>query len=258
MDRQDSGTSALSTPATSGTAGGSAPSRPSQPPPGASPHMPHGSPAPQQQQGGGGRGGPPPPSYREYDERKPLKRDLRREEEYQTIDHDYPNDNDYEDKPKEVSGMHRLIFIITRLLAWACAGLIILVGIAQWFEYLSIDNLHVSTYVVASYLIFFGLLFVMSELTDWGLRTYFGLLFSYTGRGLAYIFVGSLCFGMADERYWPLGLAVGCSLLGVGVMLIFVGWAFAGLPPLEPFCHSSVRHVGADEEDEEKRYRRDY
>jgi hypothetical protein len=222
--------------------------------------MSYGSPAPQHGGGGGaGRtGGPPPPSYREYDERKPLKRDLKRDEEYQTIDHDYPNDDDYEDKPKEVTGMQRLIFILTRLLAWACSGLCILVGIAQWFEYLSIDDLHISTYVVASYLIFFGLLFILCELTDWGLRTYFGLLFSYTGRGLAYIFVGSLCFGMADERYWPLGLAAGCSLMGVGVLLIFAGWAFSGLPPLEPFCHSSVRQVGADEEAEKMRYRRDY
>lgn len=197
-----------------------------------------------------------PPSYHEYDERKPLRPELRREEDkYQAID--YPNDDDYDDKPKEMSGMHRLIFICTRLIAWACSGLIILVGIAQWFEFFSIDNLRVSTYVVASYLIFFGLLFILCELTDWGLRTYFGLLFSYTGRGLAYIFVGSLCFGMADERYWPLGLAVGCTLLGVGGLLIFVGWAFSDLPPLEPFCHSSVRQI-AKEEDEERRYRRDY
>lgn len=248
---------APSNPPSSGGGGGNEqqrpPSRPTQPPPAGSPQVAHGSPAPQQ----GGRGGPPPPSYREYDERKPLKRDLRRDEEYKTIDRDVYDDDD--EQPKEVSGMNRLIFILTRLIAWACSGVMILVGVAQWFEYLSIDNLHVSTYVVASYLILFGLLFMLCELTDWGLRTYFGLLFSYTGRGLAYIFCGSLCFGMANERYWPLGLAAGCSLLGVGVVLIFVGWAFSGLPPLEPFCHSAVRRLGAhDDDDEEKHYRRDY
>lgn len=62
---------------------------------------------------------------------------------------------------------------------------------------------------------------------------------------------------MANERYWPLGLAVGFTLLGVGVVLIFVGWAFPDLPPLRPWCHSTVTHLGVDEK-EERRFRRDY
>lgn len=66
---------------------------------------------------------------------------------------------------------------------------------------------------------------------------------------------------MANERYWPLGMVVGFTLLGVGAALIFVGWAFPDLPPLSPWCYSTVKEVGKDrveEEREERRYQRDY
>jgi hypothetical protein len=199
-----------------------------------------------------GRGGPQSSPYHDLEEeRRPLKRDFRREDEYQTLD--YPNyRDDDEDKAQEIGSIQRLIFILTRLIAWACSGLIILVGVSQWSEYITLENLHISTYIVASYLIFFGLVFILCELCDWGIRSSFGFLFTYSGRGLAYIFCGSLAFGMDNERYWPLGPAAGFALLGVGGVLFVVSFLFSHLPPLDPWCYSSVSRV--KEDDEERNY----
>lgn len=199
-----------------------------------------------------------------------MRRDLRRDEEYQAMGHDYPSYDDeeraaYHHRQQKVeadqSAVHRAIFWMARLLlAPACAILMLVVGVAQWYEYVTLEHLNVSEYVVASYLIFFGLLFLLCELTDLGIRTYFGLLFTYTGRGLAYIFCGSLCFGMASERFWPLGPAVGFSLLGVGVVLILVGWIFVDLPPLNPWCCSFSSGSAHEEDHREKarHYANDY
>lgn len=151
-------------------------------------------------------------SFAAYDDRKPaqestpLKRDIRRDEEagrggYKTIDDE---DFDIEKPIHELSATQKLALVLTRLAAWACSVLLILIGIAEYFEYGTIDNLHLSSYIVAAYMIFFGFIFIICELTDWKLRKYFGLLFKYTGRGLAYIFCGSLCFGKLRPPFYDL------------------------------------------------------
>jgi hypothetical protein len=192
------------------------------------------------------QGPPPVPQRTETDESKPLMQSGREdylEEGYQSIDSRGERRVREREREKErhealdpPTQFELAIVIFARLGAWIGAFLLIAVGIGEWFEYSTIDNFHISADIVASYLIFFGLVFIFTELSYFFLFKYFGFLFNYLGRGLAYLFTGSLCFGLADNRYWPLGLVGGCTVCGLGALFVFIFLCFPRTPNPKPLC----------------------
>jgi len=64
------------------------------------------------------------------------------------------------------------------------------------------------------------------------------MMFTWFGRGIFYIFAGTLCFGLEVDNI-PLGIILGVSIICVGCFLILMGfvfWGADGPQPLFPAC----------------------
>lgn len=141
----------------------------------------------------------------------------------------------------QVTRCQLLTIIFGRVAAWATSFMLIGVGGAQLFEPSSLDQLPLSEYIISGYLIFFGLVFLWTEFSYFFLFKYFGFLFTYIGRGLAYFFFGGLCFGLARERFFPLGILSGVAVCAVGITFIILFILFPDTPNPKPLFANERR-----------------
>jgi len=113
---------------------------------------------------------------------------------------------------------------LSRLVNLSAGVLMVLGGISQFFEHAG--SVMVQSIIVGVYLIIFGLATSLLEFQiPPQVSRYASFMFSFVGRGLFYLFIGSIVLGNA----WYKNLAGGL------VMLVGIGYVvFEFIPSIEP------------------------
>jgi hypothetical protein len=135
----------------------------------------------------------------------------------------------------QTKSMNKNAEIFLKILTIACAIILILIGFFGFFTNIFEANdfdAFLSAFlsvVVSFYLLLFGLLILLAELSMWKVIKYFGFLMSYGGRGAFLIYTGLLTLPLRsplDTGDVNLALIAGIVQLVVGCINLMIACCF--------------------------------